>query len=118
MWKRVAALFLFAACAFAADVSGRWQVNVETNQGSGAPLVELQQQGEKLTGTFHSQILGDAKITGTVKGNAIEFAFSGDAGGQTITVTFKGTIENDTAMKGTAVYEGVDSNATWTAKKK
>jgi len=70
MWKRVAALFLFAACAFAADVSGRWQVNVETNQGSGAPLVELQQQGEKLTGTFHSQILGDAKLTGTVKGNA------------------------------------------------
>ena len=69
----------------------------------------------KLTGTFNSQILGEVALKGTVKGNAIEFGFEGDAGGQTLKVSYKGTIESPTAMKGTAVYAGFEDNATWTA---
>ena len=118
MLKRVCALLLVTAVAFAADVSGAWQITVETSQGSGTPTMLLQQQGEKITGTFNSQILGEAKITGTVKGNAIEFRFEGDAGGQTIKVIYKGTIEGPSAMKGTAAYTGLDDNATWSATKK
>jgi hypothetical protein len=48
------------------------------------------------------------KFTGSVKGNAIEFGFEGDAGGQTLKVTYKGTIEGPTTMKCTAVYAGFD----------
>ena len=118
MLKLICALLLCMSFAFAADVSGTWQVTVETSQGSGTPTVVLQQKGEQLTGTFNSQIFGEAKITGTVKGNAIEFGFEGDAGGQTIKVSYKGTIESPTAMKGTAVYAGFDDNATWSATKK
>jgi hypothetical protein len=118
MLKPICALILFASLATAADVSGTWQLSVETSQGSGTPTVVLQQQGEKITGTFNSQIFGEAKITGTVKGNVIEFGFDGDAGGQTIKVTYKGTIESPTTMKGTAVYAGLDDKATWSATKK
>jgi hypothetical protein len=118
MLQRICALIVFASLAFAADVSGTWQVAVETNQGSGNPTIVLQQQGENVTGTFHSQVFGESKITGTVKGNAIEFGFEGDAGGQTIKVSYKGTIDSPTAMKGTAVYAGFDDKATWTATKK
>ena len=118
MNRLICALLLCVSFAFAADVSGTWQVAVETSGGSGTPIVVLQQQGEKLTGTFTSQIFGEAKLTGTVKGNAIEFAFEGDAGGQTLKVSYKGTIESPTAMKGTAVYAGFDDKATWTATKK
>jgi hypothetical protein len=118
MFKLFCALVLCASFASAADVSGTWQVTVETSQGSGSPTVVLQQQGEMLTGTFNSQIFGECKITGTVKGNAIEFAFEGDAGGQTLKVAYKGTIESPTAMKGTAIYAGFDDAATWTAVKK
>jgi hypothetical protein len=46
--------------------------------------VDFQQKGEQLTETYHSQCLGDAKLTGTVKGNALESAFEADAGGQAI----------------------------------
>src|SRR5215467_663957 len=108
MLKSICALILFAGLAIAADVTGTWQLTVETSQGSGTPTLDLKQQGEQLTGTFHSQIFGDAKVTGTVKGNAIEFAFTGDAGGQSLQVSYKGTIESATAMKGTAAYAGVD----------
>src|SRR4051794_22801353 len=105
MRKLICLLMLCVSFTLAADVSGTWQLTVETAQGSGTPTVVLQQNGEQLTGTFSSQIFGQAKITGTVKGNAIEFGFEGDAGGQKIKVSYKGAIESATAMKGTPVYE-------------
>ena len=106
MLKLICTLMLCTGFAFAADVSGAWQLTVETSQGSGNPTVVFQQQGEQLTGTFNSQIFGEARITGSVKGNAIEFGFEGDAGGQKMKVSYKGTIESPTVMKGTAVYAG------------
>ena len=118
MNRLIGAFLLCVSFALGADVSGTWQVTVETSQGTGTPTLDLQQKGEALTGTFHSQILGDAKISGSVKGNAIEFSFEGDAGGQTLKVQYKGTVEGPAAMKGTAVYAGFDENAKWTAVKK
>ena len=118
MLKLICALLLCMSFAFAEDVSGTWQVTVETSQGSGTPTVVLQQKGEQLTGTFNSQIFGEAKITGSVKGKTIEFGFEGNAGGQTIKVSYQGTIESPTLMKGTAVYAGFDDKATWSATKK
>jgi len=57
---------------------------------------------------------GEAPVTGTVKGNKIEFSFkaSGPVEG---TVTYTGTIDGNT-MKGTAKF-GDLGEATWTAKK-
>jgi hypothetical protein len=116
--KLICTLMLCLPLALAADVSGTWQVTVETSQGSGSPTVVFQQDGEKLTGTFHSQLFGDVKITGSVKENAIEFGFVGEAGGQTVKVSYQGTIDSPTTMKGTAVYAGFDDKATWSATKK
>jgi hypothetical protein len=118
MQRLIRVWLLCVSFAFAADVSGTWQLTVETNQGTGTPTLDLQQKGEQLTGTFHSQILGDAKLTGTVKGNTIEFSFEGDAGGQTLKVNYKGTVESAASMKGTAVYTGFDENAKWSGVKK
>jgi hypothetical protein len=118
MNRLICALLLCASFAFAADISGNWQFAVETSQGSGSPTVVFQQKGEELTGTFSSQVFGDAKITGTVKGNDVEFVFEGDAGGQKLNIKYRGTIESPTTMKGTAVYAGFDDNVKWTATKK
>jgi hypothetical protein len=118
MLRLICALLLCMPFAFAADVSGTWQMTVETSQGSGTPTAVFQQKGEQLTGTLNSQIFGEVKITGSVKGNAIEFGFEGEAGGQTIKVSYKGTIESPTAMKGTAVFAGFEDAATWSATKK
>jgi hypothetical protein len=118
MRKLICTLALCVLFATAADVSGTWQLTVETSQGTGNPTAVLQQQGEQLTGTFNSQIFGEAKLTGSVKGNVIEFGFEGDAGGQKMKVSYKGTIEGPTAMKGTAVYAGFDEKVTWSAVKK
>ena len=118
MYKLGCALIFSVALAFAADVSGTWQFAVETNQGTGSPTVTFAQKGEQLAGTYNSQNLGEAKITGSVKGSVIQFAIEADVGGQKIKVTYKGTVESATTMKGTAVLEGIDDKATWTATKK
>ena len=55
--------------------------NVTTDQGGGTPTITFKQDGEKLTGKYAGQ-LGNADLTGTVKGNAIHFTFTIDAQGQ------------------------------------
>ena len=116
--KLICALILCMPFALGADITGTWQLTVETAQGSGTPTVVFEQSGEQLTGTFNSQIFGTVKLIGTVKGNAIEFGFDGEAGGQKVKVSYKGTIEGPATMKGTAVYAGIDDKATWSATKK
>src|SRR5947208_12397603 len=100
MNKLICALMLFIPVAYAADITGTWQLAVETSQGAGSPTAVFQQTGEQLTGTFKSQIFGEVKLTGSVKGNAVEFSFEGEANGQKIKVSYKGTIESPTTMKG------------------
>src|SRR3989442_10966580 len=87
---------LFAAATLAADISGTWEFTVETSQGSGSPSFTFKQDGEKLTGTY-SGLLGKAELSGTVKGNQVEFSFEAPNAGK---VTYKGTLEGATRMKG------------------
>lgn len=81
------------------DVSGKWALTVETPAGTGTPSVELTQAGETLTGTYSSQVFGEQKVTGTITGNAITFAFTGSLEGNPVTVTYTGTADAST-MKG------------------
>src|SRR4051812_46639196 len=61
----------------AADVAGKWELTVETSAGTGSPSVLFKQDGETLTGTYSSQVFGEQHVTGTIKGNAITFGFTG-----------------------------------------
>jgi hypothetical protein len=83
-----------------ADVSGKWQLNVETSGGSGTPTVTFKQDGEKLTGHYSSATLGENDITGTMKDANITFTFTANVQGTSINVTYTGTVDKDT-MKGT-----------------
>lgn len=97
------------------DVTGTWTFQVEFSGGSGTPTMTFKQDGEKLTGQYSGQ-LGEAPLTGTIKGNAIEFAFDITIEGTTAHVVYSGTVEKDT-MKGTAKF-GEFGEGTFTAKKK
>jgi hypothetical protein len=106
-----------AAQAGKVDVSGTWNFDVQTDAGGGTPTVTLKQDGEKLTGHYSSSNLGEADLTGTVKGPDISFSFTADLQGTPVPVSYKGTIESSTAMKGTLSIGGL-GNGTFTAKRK
>src|SRR5206468_9079928 len=98
------------------DVTGKWTFTVQTDAGSGTPTVTLKQDGEKLTGHYSSQNLGEADLTGSVKGQEIKFTFNVDAQGTSLTVTYTGTIENKDSMKGNVDLGGM-AQGTFTAKR-
>ena len=98
-----------------ADVAGKWALTVETAGGTGTPSVELKQDGETLTGNYSSQVFGEQKVTGTIKGNAITFSFTTSFEGNTVTVTYSGTADAST-MKG-KVTIGDLGEGTFTGKK-
>jgi hypothetical protein len=88
------------------DVTGAWAFEVQTQAGSGTPEVTFKQDGEKLTGHYSSALLGEADLTGTVKGQAIEFSFTASVQGYSIALTFSGTVEDNNTMKGKVSFGG------------
>jgi hypothetical protein len=98
------------------DTTGKWVFTVQTDAGSGTPTVTLKQEGEKLSGHYSSQNLGEADLTGTVKGQEIKFSFTGDVQGNKVPVNYSGTIENKDSMKGTIDIGGL-AGGTFTAKR-
>jgi len=95
------------------DVTGAWSVTVETEAGSGNPSFTFKQEGEKLTGKYKG-LLGEADLTGTVKGDKIEFSFkvSGQVEG---VINYAGTTDGKT-MKGKVSLAGL-GEGTFTGKK-
>ena len=83
---------------------------------SSLPAVTLKQDGEKLTGTYSSQMLGEQPLTGTIKGNDITFGFQASFDGNAVKVTYTGKVDKDT-MKGSVAF-GDLGEGTFTGKKK
>ena len=99
------------------DVTGAWAFEVQTEAGTGTPVVTFKQDGEKLTGHYSSATLGEADLTGTVKGEVIAFSFTVSIQGTTVEIAYSGIIENKDSMKGKAVIVGL-GEGTFTAKRK
>ena len=98
------------------DVTGKWVFTVETSAGSGTPTVTLKQDGETLTGHYSSMQLGEADLTGSVKGKEITFNFMANVLDMQIPVSYTGTIESKDALKGKIVITGL-GDGTFTGKR-
>lgn len=118
MARVLLALAVAAGAAYAqdqVDLTGAWILQVETSGGSGSPTFTFKQTGEKLEGTYEGAF-GKANVTGKVDGNKATWSFTADAQGTQLTITYSGTVENDT-MKGT-VSLGEIGEGTFTGKRK
>ena len=115
MIRTILLFALLSTWAFAADISGKWVFQVQTDAGSGSPTFVFKQAGEKLTGTY-SGTFGSADVNGTVKGDEIQFAIEIDAGGQKATINYKGKIQADGKMSGSVELAGMGSG-TWVGEK-
>jgi hypothetical protein len=104
-------MILTAASLFAAtNLTGTWNAKVDLGTQTGSPTFELKQDGEKLTGKY-SGALGDAPLTGTVKGNDVTWDF--DASGAA--VHYVGKVSADgSKIEGTVDYGG-QASGTFTA---
>ena len=76
------------------DISGTWDLEVETPSGTGNPVLEIKQEGNELTGTY-SGAFGQAPLKGKIKGEKFEVKFN--SGG--LDMIYKGKSDG-TTMKG------------------
>jgi hypothetical protein len=100
---RWAAVFLAAgSLAVAGDaktepakVAGKWEMTRETQRGKFTSVFNFEQDGENLKGTVTMRER-DLPLTGSVKGDKIEFTFSGPGrDGETRTMTYSGSVAGD-----------------------
>jgi len=99
------------------DVTGVWTFMVESGAGSSSPTLTFKQDGEKLTGRYSSQLMGEAELSGTVKGQTIEFVVSSNVQGAQIELKYTGTIDGKDSIKG-KLSAGEFGDGTFTAKRK
>jgi hypothetical protein len=90
--------FTAAQLVAAADVTGTWIMAVQTSAGSGSPSFVLVQKGDALSGTYKGQ-LGEAQVTGTVKGDEVTIEYKVDGPAGSLAVKYSGKTDGKT-MKG------------------
>jgi hypothetical protein len=105
------------ASALAADakVAGEWDFTVELQAGTGTPHLSLKQDGSTVSGHYKGQ-LGEAPVTGTIKGNDLRLATRISAQGQELVLTYTGTVEGDSSVTGKVVL-GEFGEGTFTGRK-
>jgi hypothetical protein len=88
---------LLSLPALADQVSGKWNLSIDTPQGPFTMVFDLKADGGKLTGSMSNDFMGVTQISdGTVMGNDLAFRLTLDGGpGGPMTINYKGTVKGD-----------------------
>jgi hypothetical protein len=107
-------LGLFVVGASAQSVAGDWDGSFNTPGGARPFKLVLVVDGEKLSGTV-KRSAGDVALTGTIKGDTINFSYTINYGGNDLTLIYSGKVAGD-SMSGTVSFGG-NAEESWTAKR-
>lgn len=114
----VLACAVMTALAQNDSVSGNWKV---TGDISGYPVNQVctfTQDGKKLTGSCKSA--GESKtneISGDVDDKKVTWQFDTEYNGSQLTITFKGTLDTDSQLKGDIDVQPLGASGTFTARR-
>ena len=118
MSRAVFAVSLVALLAVPAaaqiNLTGDWDMTIESPQGTNTVKVTLTQDGEKVSGLFKSQF-GELPVTGALTGVDLNIAFSLPIQGQLVDIVMTGKVEGPT-LAGTVQFGGF-GEGDWTAKR-
>jgi hypothetical protein len=88
------------------DLTGRWQLAVVTDNGTGYPVLELKQEGDKVSGSYTSNAMGVRSITGTVYGDTLSFVLSPSGAGEVMVLTYTARIVTPDSLDGYVDFAG------------
>jgi hypothetical protein len=92
--------------------AGKWDVAVQTSQGSMASTLALKLDGKKVTGTMASQ-LGETAVEGEFAEGKLKFWLTVQSNNGNIEIVFNGAFKDDGSLAGTMEYG--QGPMTWTA---
>ncbi|HLK65435.1 MAG TPA: hypothetical protein VKU19_18480 [Bryobacteraceae bacterium] len=76
-----------------ARIDGKWQMSLDTPHGPMKGPLQIQQDGEKLKGTYELEMFGSMTLNGKVEGDKISFNM--EVPGAGITLAFTGTVAGE-----------------------
>lgn len=100
----------------AADLTGTWAMEVEGEMGSFEVDLELEQEGASFEGSASGQFGTLDVEDGLVSGTDVSFTIVFDAGGETLELSFTGTVEDD-AMSGSGSGPPEMGSFSWEASR-
>lgn len=116
--KRVIALLLFASLpAFADDVSGVWVVSGSIADHPITPTCTLKETGKQISGSCKIDADRAVNVEGSVKEKQVTWKYDQEYEGSVYTLTYIGTLDSDTSIKGTVSADPSDTSGDFTAKK-
>lgn len=98
------------------DLSGVWDMSVDTQNGVSTPVLKLKQQGDALTGEYEGR-MGTGQVSGTLKGDQLDFQVTRSMDGNLFVVRYVGQVVDPDKMMGEADL-GDYGSATWSAKRR
>jgi hypothetical protein len=117
--KRFYALALLAALpVLAADtpLAGSWNISINVNGETHAATCTFKQDGEKLTGTCKGEY-GETSLTGQVQDDKITWKHEVPYNGETLTLSYTGTLSSATEIKGGVNVQPYDITGDFTGQK-
>jgi hypothetical protein len=88
-----------------ASVAGKWDVTVDTDQGSMQSTLDLKQDGKKVTGTLTSP-QGAGPVEGEYAEGKLTFSMSFDGPNGSVQIGFNATVKDDGSLIGTLDFGG------------
>ena len=109
-------IMLFASVAGADEgsLSGAWQLEIVSPQGTRTPSMVLTQTGNQVSGSYKSQ-RGEVPISGTITGSDFALTVKIETDTDKLVVEYKGRVQGD-ALTG-KVAMGARGEATFTGKR-
>ncbi|MFQ5721197.1 MAG: hypothetical protein ACE5GI_01725 [Candidatus Aminicenantales bacterium] len=108
--------FALPSLASQTDVSGHWQLTMQTRRGEISWSVTFVQDGQSLTVTMVGPRGNETTGTGTIKDSQIEWTITRSTPRGEMTMTYKGEVEGET-MSGEVQFGNFGSRE-WKATKK
>lgn len=109
------ALTVPAVAAAQANLTGPWEVTIDSPQGAMTIDADLKHQGEALTGVITSP-MGTVELKGTFKNDELSFSYSVPLQGQNLDITMTGKLAGET-IDGLVAIAGL-GEVPWKAKRK
>jgi hypothetical protein len=98
------------------SLTGRWAMELNMSMGQSTPVLNLKQDGEKITGTYTSRY-GTFPLEGTLKVRAVQLVVTISVEGTQVDMAFSGEVAADgQSMKGEADL-GQAGDGTWVARR-
>ena len=98
----------------AAQLTGHWDMKIESGKEPTEATLDLAQDGNRLTGTLSSES-GEGRIaSGSISGKDVKFTVEIGAGDKTIELQFVGTVDEKTQLSGT-LESAFGAPAKWSA---